>query len=31
VEQIKEYEKNQENYSIEDIKNKTQEFKAKFE
>lgn len=31
VEKIKEYEKNQENFSKEDIKNKTQEFKAKFE
>lgn len=31
VEKIKEFEKNQENYSLDDIKNKTEEFKAMFE
>jgi hypothetical protein len=31
VEEIKEFEKNQENYTISDIQNKTQEFKKLFE
>jgi preprotein translocase subunit SecA len=31
IDKIKEYEKKQENYTIEDIQNKTLEFKKKFE
>jgi preprotein translocase subunit SecA len=31
VEKIKEFEKNQENYTISDVQNKTQEFKKLFE
>lgn len=31
IEKIKEFEKNQESYSLEDVKNKTNEFKSKFE
>jgi preprotein translocase subunit SecA len=31
IEKIKEFEKNQENYTIADIQNKTQEFKKLFE